>query len=479
MASWIKHYTDDGIDYYYNERTEETVWDAPDDYVSEDGSEGGESGSEEGGNSSSPEDDDEGEEYEDDGWVDEAEYDNGLLGELQEWGLFDKPELSGTEVDQEKVALVRKRIEEGSGTDNEWVECFHANNFAIVEFLLLMVAKEDAVTCLAHAGNLYPKLWADFIISERRLKAVLKTTISTVERVRRCFLAEKEVVITYKHYVGYDKRDSISYGAAVDEDSDDEAQVHDKDAEERQMVMVHLFNVFNMFICDVPFLKARIVEPAGRISLGQLGVRDADMADLIGAKEAHESTILKAIAQYLVRRNKFFSEDVYLLSIKLLAGINRQFTTDDNSSTEIAALLVSQQAELDEERCIGLSEGIMHTLNSVGYPGHFSIEALPVIRMCKDLVQAAGTGFFYTNDVDVIADMLLRELHNLPSKGEEEAVTLALDELRVHYMHFTGAILRAHVADEEKEEALKEVLAHISREGSEWCAEIASMNLPE
>ena len=478
MAEWIKHYTDDGIDYYYNEDTKETVWNPPADYASsseaEDGEEESDDEAGETGSSGGAE-----EAQEDDEWRNEAEYHNGLLGELQEWGLFDKPEIHGSDVDQEKVNLVKTRIEEGAGTDQEWMECFQANNFAIVEYLLLLGQAEGAITTLAHAGNLYPQLWADFIISERRLTEVLKATVVAVERVRRCFLAEKEVLITYKHYVGYDKRDSVTYGAAVEESDEDEenVQIEDKNLEERQNVIVHLFMVFNFFVCEVPFLKARVAHgyASSRTSLAQLGVTDKDLADLAGAKNATEGEVLKAIAQYLVMHNKFFSEDVYLLSIKVLAGLNRQFVSGDDSSTELASLLVAQQANLDEERCVGLSEGIMHTLNEVLYPAHFSLEALPVVRLCKDLVQAAGTGFFYRNDADVIADIILRELHNLPTQGDDERVILALDELRVHYIHFAGAVLAAHVAEEEKEEALTEILKYIRAEGSEWCSDIAGI----
>ena len=42
-------------------------------------------------------------------------------------------------------------------------------------------------------------------------------------------------------------------------------------------------------------------------------------------------------------------------------------------------------------------------------------------------------------------------------------------------MHFAGAILAAHVAGEEKEEALGEILTYIRGVGSEWCSEIASI----
>ena len=109
------------------------------------------------------------------------------------------------------------------------------------------------------------------------------------------------------------------------------------------------------------------------------------------------------------------------------------------------------------------------------YPAHSCLEALPVIRLCKDLVQAAGTGFFYRNDADIIADIIIRELHNLPLEGHDERETLLLDELRVNYMHFAGAVLAAHIAGEDKEEALGEMLSYIREAGSEWCSEIANI----
>ena len=48
----------------------------------------------------------------------------------------------------------------------------------------------------------------------------------------------------------------------------------------------------------------------------------------------------------------------------------------------------------------------MHTLNEVLIPLTLS-GSTTVIRLCKDLVQAAGTGFFYRNDADIIADIII------------------------------------------------------------------------
>jgi hypothetical protein len=58
----------------------------------------------------------------------------------------------------------------------------------------------------------------------------------------------------------------------------------------------------------------------------------------------------------------------------------------------------------------------MHAANEVGYPNHAHAEAVPVLRLCASLVCEPGQGgFFYTNDVRVLVDVIIRELTNLPA----------------------------------------------------------------
>jgi hypothetical protein len=58
----------------------------------------------------------------------------------------------------------------------------------------------------------------------------------------------------------------------------------------------------------------------------------------------------------------------------------------------------------------------MYAANEVGYPRHTHPEAVPVLRLCASLVCEPGHGgFFYTNDVRVLIDVIIRELTNLPA----------------------------------------------------------------
>lgn len=78
----------------------------------------------------------------------------------------------------------------------------------------------------------------------------------------------------------------------------------------------------------------------------------------------------------------------------------------------------------------------MHAANEVGYPNHTSPEAAPVLRLCASLVCEPGHGgFFYTNDVRVLIDVIVRELTNLPAiealEGSEETGLIEIKSMYV------------------------------------------------
>ena len=88
----------------------------------------------------------------------------------------------------------------------------------------------------------------------------------------------------------------------------------------------------------------------------------------------------------------------------------------------------------------------MHIINDIGFPDHQVPEALPLLRLCTDLANLVESeGFFYTNDVRVIIDVILRELYNLPFTCDTETDLHCLEELRVSYTKFARALI-AHDA---------------------------------
>ena len=123
----------------------------------------------------------------------------------------------------------------------------------------------------------------------------------------------------------------------------------------------------------------------------------------------------------------------------------------------------------------------MHVLNEIGYPQHDQPEALPAIRLCVDLVNdpLAG-GFFYTNDIKVVIDVILRELRNIPLVADSEAELRSLEENRVMYLRLTGALVSrsawAAAGESYHKEELREAL-FVLAEGEDvpaWSKDVAS-----
>ena len=414
-----------------------------------------------------------------DGWKNEADFADGFLGELQMWGLFDKPQLSeeGISIDQEKAQLVKKYLEDGTGSDDEWIQCFRANNYAITEYMLLLVdVVEDAVLVLAHAGNLYPYLWSDYVTSDRRLWALVANTVTAAQKVVSNFKDEKQARISRKNYIGYDERDTDTYGAnnvEAEEDLDSSA-LKEKEDSEQQTIAANLLMMFHAYTEDIPFLKAALRSPTPQtIFLADLNVKHENLLAL-ASSDGKTSTIpklLKALCVFLLVRNIHYTEEAYLVSIRVMSCINHQFVHDlEQQSTEMASIIA--HTEINDAEAVGISEGLMHLLNGVGYPSHTEPETLPVVRLCADLIMASTDGYFYSNDLTVMADVVVRELQNIPPVGEDEDESARNEELRVYYIQLAGALLNRQLLEGHKEVSVRNALALLCEEskGREECA---------
>ena len=188
--------------------------------------------------------------------------------------------------------------------------------------------------------------------------------------------------------------------------------------------------------------------------------------------------LLKAICVFLQMRNIHYTEEAYLMSIRVMACINHQFVHDvEQQSTEMASILT--HTSINDEEAVGISEGLMHLLNGVGYPSHTEPETLPVVRLCADLIMASTDGYFYSNDLAVMADVVIRELQNIPMLGEDEEETSRQEELRVYYVQLGGALLNRQLLNENKEVTLRNALAYLHQIGAEkpeteWSSDVAA-----
>lgn len=175
-------------------------------------------------------------------------------------------------------------------------------------------------------------------------------------------------------------------------------------------------------------------------------------------------------ADVLLRHAKYFSNDAYPLAIKYIATVNYQLQqlelqTSEHETNCIIEALYFLHSHGKEGCTINISEMLLHVLNENGYPAHDSLETIPCITLCKDIIShqlardketerlaqeeaeaqavavqsksvfrkalaarasarfnAASIGtsessYMYTNDMRIVIDLIERELINLPSSS--------------------------------------------------------------
>eukprot|EP01034_Spumella_vulgaris_P030333 gene30333-37530_t len=163
---------------------------------------------------------------------------------------------------------------------------------------------------------------------------------------------------------------------------------------------------------------------------------------------------------------KQLPEEAYLYSIKLVAEVNFQFPLPEDNSCEIATCF----SRIDShEEGVNISQGLLHLLNENGYP-NISEETPAILRLCTDLLYVHSTseekkkksssgsrekhdeislnkGHFYTNDIKILIDLILREMRNIPYNCEETA-TYSAGQIALHgqvrymYLELIDAILQ-------------------------------------
>ncbi|CAE7601548.1 unnamed protein product, partial [Symbiodinium microadriaticum] len=169
------------------------------------------------------------------------------------------------------------------------------------------------------------------------------------------------------------------------------------------------------FIIRDKFLGARQHDAAGQKWLGE--------EDEGGSVDQ----ILQVVTDILLCSNDM-KESAYLQCIKFVTAINWQVPSRDseiNASSEIAELCANLQF-MEEVASVNISEGLMHLLNDVGFPEHDVSETLPCLKLCCDLVMVPDfDGFFYSNDIKILVDVIIRELTNLPLICNDHLTTSA------------------------------------------------------
>mmetsp|Transcript_52998 Transcript_52998/g.104586 ORF Transcript_52998/g.104586 Transcript_52998/m.104586 type:complete len:255 (+) Transcript_52998:94-858(+) len=135
------------------------------------------------------------------------------------------------------------------------------------------------------------------------------------------------------------------------------------------------------------------------------------------------------------------SDDAHSQCVKVFVLINSQIPRIQQADTnEVAETF----AKMDSgEAGDNISQDLLHLLNEVGYPNIHGAETIPAVRIFRDVLNVEplevqdnivkwqsedgmvqnslcsdnphhARGHFYTNDVKVLVDIIIRELRNIP-----------------------------------------------------------------
>lgn len=406
---------------------------------------------------------------------DEGEQNDSLLQDLRMLSIFrnlaDQGEDVAGEISQDQellsqeLAKIQAMLQSGMGSDDSWTAALQSNNFAMVDYFLrallppgeqtgesalspsssfsLGVAQSDnavaAARCLAFAGNVYRRLWVDYTADFPELYRIFDVALIVVDKLRQLVVTRGEVSaapLVCSTYLGFDERDVKEFNLVgyVDESLGHKAggrrnSTHgiigmESTDDDNASIMVLLLLLFQFFSERNPLITARLRGTSSSNSTA---------ADHILVKFVE-------ISKFLLLACAEFSEDSYLQCIKVIAAINRQFPVscaEDDARRKL--LPIYCRGDFDAQQ---VSQGLLHILNDVGYPSHLGPETMPILQCCIDLMNQED--FFYSNDINVMADIILRELQNMTEPVDTDDCGTnpsAEEEIRVMYIRLLGALL--------------------------------------
>jgi hypothetical protein len=308
-----------------------------------------------------------------------------FLFELQSIGLFTRQkdvDVSSGAMLQDvsrKITFLKGKLEDGVGLDSEWEVAMATNNFALVHFLLgILNFRVDAVLsssvmqCLAFAGTLYPKVWADFVNDEVNLQILCRCTIHLTANFVAIVSTKKSAKSSSSPYLGFDERDISDFNlVGVERDGDEGTPSHgvsgleghdDRDSS----ILVCLMLLSQFFAKEISLLKCSVdtsvttAEDIERVCALSADEVDAELSVLLSEKNISPGRFMRVMCRALVFSLPLLAEDAYLLAIKAIAALNRQNPIFDAiQSTEIAKMCAV--LHFDGANAINISE-VMHFL---------------------------------------------------------------------------------------------------------------------
>jgi hypothetical protein len=318
--------------------------------------------------------------------------------------------------------------------------------------------------CLVFIGNIDNQIWNDFCYNIRNVEIILSLCYFSIQIINKLMIKSSEISKTREEnslngpYAGFDERDISSFNLD-DEMYTDFIENNKKFKEEEEQIqssiliwfffLQHLLAVQNNVISDIITNKYRskevinneiIDEYKSKLDLHyllyhQLTDNGKEDRALYKAPNNEEIIIycLMKISEDLLKLSCTCSEIEYLEIIKIISMINIHFPCNENKTTELSQLCFKLQYE---DKLCNVSEGLLHIINEVGYPNHSNPESLSSLKLCNNLLNVVSedNGFFYTNDIKILFDVIIRELLNIPFDENYSGENVIFDNIRCVYL---------------------------------------------
>jgi hypothetical protein len=325
----------------------------------------------------------------------EYNMEDNFLFELQSIGLFTRQkdiDVSSRAILQDvsrKITFLKGKLEDGVGLDSEWEVAMATNNLALVHFLLsILNSRVDAalsssvMKCLAFAGTLYPKVWADFVNDEVNLQTLCRCTARLTANFVAIASTKKIAKSRSSPYLGFDERDISDFNlVGVERECSEEAPSHGvsgleghDDRDSSILVCLMLFSQF--FAKEISLLKCSVdtsvttAEDIERVCTLSAEEVDVELSMLLAEKHISPGRYMKVICRALAISLPSLTEDAYLLAIKAIAALNRQSPIFDViQSTEIAKMCAV--LHFDGSNAINISEVMKLSLEFASFKSYF------------------------------------------------------------------------------------------------------------
>jgi hypothetical protein len=380
-----------------------------------------------------------------------------------------------------KVDFINQKLSEGHGSDADWVRAMSTNDFVLVEYLMKFLhtrveskLSNAAAQCLAFAGNMYPNMWQDFVYDEHRLDDLMTCAMRLMMRLSALSLIKDDSTTSMDTapYLGFDVRDVKDFNLeGFDENLLPPDTSGAEDAETRNMtVLTFLLLLSHFFDQEITSMKYSVDTSSFKenetIKISEFTLKEVtkEFRDTLAEgsnSKSHEkiSRLVQSFVRTLILMQSSFSEDAYLSTLKVMCGLNRQCPLFDVlNSTEVAKMCSLFQ----ESSGAAISQGLLHLLNDIGTPAHTTPEVVPILLMFNNLINLSGAhGFFYTNDIQVIIDIIMRELANIPFACDTEIELQYLESIRVYYMKIATSLSTHEAWKSYKEREMRDTLEFV------------------